>query len=218
MTNITSKMSTSFEALLKPGSSSVTGTDADTQLLIENESNNAQFSSSRNRRGGAWSNLSFTSFPLFISSEQSSCFGISKFQRFIGFFICIAAAAFCFSAALMLLPVFVVRTRRFAALNTLGSLFFIVSFGFIWGPATYVNFLFSSPRQFVSGFYFLTIAATLFSSLWLKSTAITFFLAVLQGFALFWYLLSFLPGGEAGLRFITKAFTSTKTSKLVLPI
>jgi hypothetical protein len=33
----------------------------------------------------------------------------------------------------------VLNARKFAALNTLGSTFFIISFGFLWGPAAYAQ-------------------------------------------------------------------------------
>jgi hypothetical protein len=78
----------------------------------------------------------------------------------------------------------VVNPRKFAALNTLGSTFFIIrlafflrkliqtldfSFGFLWGPMAYIQFLFSSPqRRYVTIAYLSTVIGTLYTSLWVS--------------------------------------------------
>ncbi|UMM17555.1 hypothetical protein L5515_014042 [Caenorhabditis briggsae] len=42
----------------------------------------------------------------------------------------------------------------------------------------------------------------------LKSTIFTLVAAIFQGFTLVWYILSYVPGGERGLFFMTSLFTS----------
>uniref|UniRef100_A0AC34QXV2 NADH dehydrogenase subunit 4 n=1 Tax=Panagrolaimus sp. JU765 TaxID=591449 RepID=A0AC34QXV2_9BILA len=42
-------------------------------------------------------------------------------------------------------------------LNTLGSLFFLCSFAFLWGPLPYFYFLFSENRRIVTGAYVLFV-------------------------------------------------------------
>uniref|UniRef100_A0A1I7UYU7 Ovule protein n=1 Tax=Caenorhabditis tropicalis TaxID=1561998 RepID=A0A1I7UYU7_9PELO len=55
----------------------------------------------------------------------------------------------------------------------------------------------------------------------LKSTIFTLIAAIFQGFTLVWYILSYVPGGERGLFFMTSLFTSFlrgSTTSTVLPI
>ncbi|CAJ0585496.1 unnamed protein product, partial [Mesorhabditis spiculigera] len=54
----------------------------------------------------------------------------------------------------------------------------------------------------------------------LKSTIFTLIAAIFQAFTLIWFVLSYVPGGERGLRFITSLFTGfiTSRSSTVLPI
>ncbi|KAI1709842.1 got1/Sft2-like family domain-containing protein [Ditylenchus destructor] len=56
----------------------------------------------------------------------------------------------------------------------------------------------------------------------LQSTVLTIVCSAFQTAALIWYLLSYIPGGENGLIFLTKIFSkifcNRQSSKLVLPI
>uniref|UniRef100_A0A1I7Z5Y7 Secreted protein n=1 Tax=Steinernema glaseri TaxID=37863 RepID=A0A1I7Z5Y7_9BILA len=54
----------------------------------------------------------------------------------------------------------------------------------------------------------------------LKSTLLTIFTSLAQLMALIWFVLSYVPGGERGLRFITTLFGGVVKgrSTLVLPI
>ncbi|KAI1712441.1 hypothetical protein DdX_09527 [Ditylenchus destructor] len=115
MANIGTKIGTSFNGFFKTD-----GAD-DLEALTDTptSSQNGQLPSSRNRRTSGW--FSF-------ASDEGVC-GLNRFQRIAAFFLCLFAAMFCFASAMMLLPVLVIQTRKFAALNTLGSTFFITSFG-----------------------------------------------------------------------------------------
>jgi len=100
----------------------------------------------------------------------------------------------------MLLPILIIQTRKFAALNTLGSAFFVVrffksslsilffpfSFGFLWGPVPYFKFLFSESRRLVTAIYLISVITTLYTSLWLKSTVLTIIASSFEAFALIW--------------------------------
>jgi hypothetical protein len=62
----------------------------------------------------------------------------------------------------------VLNTRKFAALNTLGSTFFIISFAFLWGPLAYIQFLLSPQRRYVTIAYLSSVIATLYTSVWVS--------------------------------------------------
>lgn len=70
------------------------------------------------RKTGGW----------FTFGEDANVCGLSRMQRIITFFLFLAMAAFCFVSAMMLIPILILSTRKFAMLNTLGSLFFLVRF------------------------------------------------------------------------------------------
>ncbi|KAJ1372428.1 hypothetical protein KIN20_034592 [Parelaphostrongylus tenuis] len=114
----------------------------------------------------------------------------------------------------------IVSTRKFAALNTLGSVLLLLSFAFLWGPSAYMQHLVSKQRRLVTVCYMSSLFATLYSSLWLQSTLFTFIAAVFQAFSLVWFVLSYVPGGERGLRFMSSLCASVlrKSPTTVLPI
>uniref|UniRef100_A0A8R1I5Q0 Vesicle transport protein n=1 Tax=Caenorhabditis japonica TaxID=281687 RepID=A0A8R1I5Q0_CAEJA len=87
------------------------------QLLVGEEAGDAQLPSSRNRKNSGW----FSS-----ATQDESMFGFTRTQRLIAFFMCIIGAIFCFSTAAVLIPVILVSTRKFAALNTLGSVLMLM--------------------------------------------------------------------------------------------
>ncbi|VDN29897.1 unnamed protein product [Gongylonema pulchrum] len=103
-----------FSTVLSPGS------DSDREALTESaEPVNGQLPSTRNRKNNGW----FSS----VSGEET-LFGMSRMQRITAFFMSITAAFLCFGTAVILLPTIVIQARKFAALNTLGSVMLILRF------------------------------------------------------------------------------------------
>ncbi|CAP23447.2 Protein CBG03219 [Caenorhabditis briggsae] len=146
------------------------------QLLVGDDSGDGQLPTSRNRKNSGW----FTS-----STQDESMFGMTRTQRVIAFFMCIIGAIFCFSTAAVLIPVILVSTRKFAALNTLGSVLMLLrlilnnefhpkiiyfSFAFLLGPKSYITHLASPQRRLVTVSYLSALFATLYSSLWVRIT------------------------------------------------
>ena len=66
--------------------------------------------------------------------------------------------------------------------------------------------LFSSSRLPFTLSYFLSLILTIYVAIWLKSLTLTLIFAVLQVISLVWYLISYLPGGQTGLKFFSKIF------------
>ncbi|XP_074655143.1 uncharacterized protein LOC141908825 [Tubulanus polymorphus] len=157
----------------------------------------------------------------FNEANRDPCLpSLSKKQRILGFMGCIAVGLFCFVLAWLFLPMVVVKPRKFALLYTLGSLFLIASFSLLWGPMNHVKHLLSGPRIAFTTAYLGTMFATIYFSVWYKSTALTIVFAVAQMISLVWYMVSYIPGGHTGMKFFTKIFysaASTTVSK-TLPV
>ncbi|XP_069115011.1 LOW QUALITY PROTEIN: uncharacterized protein [Argopecten irradians] len=145
---------------------------------------------------------------------------LTKKQRILGFVICLLMGTFCFSLASLYIPLLVLKARKFAVLYTLGSVFVIASFSLLWGPMNHIKHLFSVERMPFTVAYFGTMFATLYFSLWARSTIFTVICAVGQILALVWYIVSYIPGGQTGMKFFSKIFyaAASKTVQKTLPI
>ncbi|EYB88916.1 hypothetical protein Y032_0239g3306 [Ancylostoma ceylanicum] len=129
---------------------------ADSQPLTDDVSVDGQLPNAKNRKNGGW----------FSSGDDGFC-GMSRTQRIFAFFLSLLGALFCFSTAAFLIPMIIVSTRKFAALNTLGSFLLLMSFAFLWGPSAYLQHLLSAQRRLVTVCYMSALFATLYSSLWI---------------------------------------------------
>lgn len=141
------------------------------------------------------------------AKQDPICPSMSRKQRLIGFASCICGGLFCFSFASIYLPVLLLKARKFALLYSLGSLFMLNSFSFLWGPWIHMKHLFTVKRLPFTSAYFLSLFATLYCAMILKSTVLTSAAALVQVVALTWYIVSYIPGGQTGLMFISKMFT-----------
>ncbi|KAH9490813.1 hypothetical protein Btru_032468 [Bulinus truncatus] len=143
----------------------------------------------------------------FIDAQSDPLFpSLSKKQRIMGFIVCLLMGTFCISLASLYIPFLVLKARKFALLYTLGSLFVLSSFALLWGPVHHLKHLFSLGRLPFTTAYFGAMFATLYFSLWVQSTILTVIFAVAQIIALVWYLVSYIPGGQTGLKFFTSIF------------
>ncbi|XP_054717024.1 uncharacterized protein LOC129226444 [Uloborus diversus] len=148
------------------------------------------------------------------------CPSLSKKQRIVGFIGCILMGSFCFVLAGLYAPLLLLKARKFCLLYSMGSLFIIGSFSLLWGPYNHIKHLCSYERLPFTVVYFGTMFSTLYSALWLKNTLLTAIFALFQVIALLWYVISYIPGGQTGLKFFTRICTSvvTKTTSRVLPV
>merc|ERR1719259_566694 len=107
----------------------------------------------------------------------------------------------CFGLAVSFLPLLLINPRKFSLLFTLGSVFTLSSFSFLWGPNNHMEHLFSKERLPFTVTYFSTLIATLYCAMGLQSAILTPIAAVLQVLALLWFVISYVPGGQTGLKF-----------------
>lgn len=152
--------------------------------------------------------------------ENDCCPTLSRVQRITAFCICVTLGLIFFSLSALYMPVLLLKARKFSLLFTLGSLFMIFSFSFLWGPVNHLKHLFSYERLVFTSSYFGTLILTLYFALSVQSTPLTVLFAVLQVIALIWFLISYIPGGHTGLKFFTKLCSSAVTSSVskTLPV
>lgn len=100
-----------------------------------------------------------------------------------------------------------VKPQKFALSFTCGSLTFMGSFGILKGPAEHLKSMFASDRMFFTTIYLGSMLVTLYLTCTkggIKGYTYVMAASGVQLVALLWYLLSFLPGGTAGLQIVAK--------------
>ncbi|PAA94670.1 hypothetical protein BOX15_Mlig008945g1, partial [Macrostomum lignano] len=148
------------------------------------------------------------------------CLGLSRKQRVLAFVTLLLLGSLFLSLSLVFLPMVLLKARRFAVLYSMGSLCLLLSFSALWGPVNHLRHLVTGPRRPFTCAYLLMLAATLYSAMGLRSGPLALLFVCLQVAALLWYLISYLPGGQRGIRFLTSVFYSaaSRTAKTTLPI
>lgn len=136
--------------------------------------------------------------------EEPEWFNLSYWDRLLIFGICLVGAVACFALCFFILPVLALKPRKFGVLWSLGSLLFVISFGVLQGPLSYIMHLLSPQRLPFTITYFGSIIATLVFSLGMKSTILTILACVLQIVAAIWYAVSYFPMGTQSLKFASR--------------
>ncbi|CAH2085170.1 unnamed protein product [Euphydryas editha] len=157
---------------------------------------------------------SSSSTATWFENVQKEYFTLSRTQRFLGFGICLFLGILCFTLSFFYIPLLLLKARKFALLFSLGSLFFLLSFSFLYGPWSHVKSLFSKERALTTSLYLFTLIATLYCALHLQSTPLTVICAVGQVLALMWMMLGSIPGGSSGARFFGSMFKSSVSNTL----
>jgi len=139
---------------------------------------------------------------------------LSKKQRILGFITSLLLGTICFGLAVSFLPMLMLNPRKFSLLFSLGSVFSLSSFSFLWGPYNHLVHLLTKERLPFTIVYTSTLALTLYFAMGLQSAILTPIAACAQVIALVWFVVSYIPGGQAGLRFMTKLCTGTCRSSV----
>lgn len=134
------------------------------------------------------------------SAEPDPCLpGMSRKQRLVAFGVCVSFSALCFGLSALYAPLLLLYARKFALLWSLGSLFAIAAAAVLRGPSRLAAGLPTSPGAAV---YLCALGGTLYAALSLHSTLLTALGAALQVTTIVGYVVSLLPGGSAGIRFM----------------
>lgn len=126
-------------------------------------------------------------------------FELSRWDRMLIFALTFAGSICCYMICIFLFPILSLKPRKFAILWSLGSIFFIISFGVLQGVKPYLIHLFSSTRIIFTIIFLTSIILTLISSLALKSTLLSIVFAVIQLISAIWYTISYFPMGTQTL-------------------
>ncbi|KAF2344322.1 Vesicle transport protein Got1/SFT2-like [Trinorchestia longiramus] len=142
---------------------------------------NGSAKSANDEETGASPTATQASSSWFSSTKSESLFpSLGRKQRIMGFILCVVMGIICFSLSALYAPLLLLKARKFALLFTLGSLFSLLSFSFLWGPVNHLKHLFSSERLMFTSVYLMSLMGTLYSALSLQSTALTSVAAVIQ--------------------------------------
>lgn len=171
--------------------------------------------SSSNRSSYVSIPTSSVSNPV-IAHSDDYC-GLGRMQRYTAFIAVIGLSLFCFLVSLFSLPMIIISPSKFAIPFTFGSLLAIISSAFLNGFKAHLFHVFSKDRWPFSTIYLGSLLLTLYFSLGRESNYImTVLCSIIQFVALIWYMGSYAPGGTAGLGFITKWITGTRSMGLPL--
>ncbi|KAG7265921.1 hypothetical protein CRUP_014063 [Coryphaenoides rupestris] len=129
--------------------------------------------------------------------------GMSRGQRLAAAALCGSFSALCFGLSALYAPLLLLYARKFALLWSLGSLFAIVGAAVLRGPSRLMGL--PTPGAAV---YLCALGGTLYAALGLHSTPLTALGALLQVAVLAGYVVSLVPGGSAGIRFLGGAAAS----------
>jgi hypothetical protein len=102
------------------------------------------------------------------------------------------------------------RPQKFALSFTCGSLTFMASFGILKGPMEHLNSMIQPERLSFTFFYLGSMFMTLYCTFTfggLTGYLLVMTSSAIQLMALLWYLISFLPGGAAGLTYVFAAMS-----------
>ncbi|KAK6205468.1 Got1/Sft2-like family-domain-containing protein [Scheffersomyces amazonensis] len=134
----------------------------------------------------------------YVTSEPGY-FELSKWDRMLIFALTFAGSVCCYMICIFLFPVLSLKPRKFAILWSLGSIFFLISFGVLQGFKAYMEHLFSSTRLIFTVTFVTSIILTLVSSLTLRSTLLSIIFAAIQLLSVIWYTVSYFPMGTQTL-------------------
>ena len=106
------------------------------------------------------------------------------------------------------MPMIAIRPQKFALSFTFGSLTFMASFAILVGPKEHISGMIKADRLPFTAVYFGSMLVTLYFTFNMGGASGYLFVMGASGaqlVALLWYLISFLPGGSAGLSFVLSA-------------
>ncbi|PHU07908.1 hypothetical protein BC332_24397 [Capsicum chinense] len=143
-------------------------------------------------------------------SFQSATSNVPSGRSLMYFGLFLAAGVFfIFIAFTMFLPVMVLMPQKFAICFTIGCAFIIGSFFALKGPKNQLTHMTSKERLPFTGVFIGSMVGTVYVSMVLHSYILSVLFSVIQVFALSYYVISYFPGGSAGMKFLSSTLTSS---------
>eukprot|EP00271_Cylindrocystis_brebissonii_P013111 TRINITY_DN32705_c0_g1_i1.p1 TRINITY_DN32705_c0_g1~~TRINITY_DN32705_c0_g1_i1.p1 ORF type:complete len:236 (+),score=50.92 TRINITY_DN32705_c0_g1_i1:801-1508(+) len=157
----------------------------------------------------AWTSVSKSAQDLPGSFHRGAT--ILPSRRAVLYFAATISAGmfFIMLAFTVFLPVMVLAPQKFALCFTLGCLLVMGSFFVLKGPAVQLKHMTSAERLPFTAFFVGSMASTVYSSVVLHSYLLSVCCSGIQILALLYYVVSYFPGGSAGMRFLSSVAGST---------
>ena len=196
-----------FKNLFKPKLSSIDiekDNKENIQANQEEDSNRMTSSSKEEKKEETWRDKLANKIIEAIEVERS-----------IGIFsvlICIGTALIIFS--FFLLPIVIVSPKKFSFCFAVGSIFVLISFMFLVGTRNYVTKLLDNKRILISVSFILSIFIGIGFSLG-NHYFISLLCSAVQLISMIMFILTFIPGGRAGINCIKNAITSPFTKLFI---
>lgn len=109
--------------------------------------------------------------------------------------------------SIFMLPFIITAPSKFSLCFAFGSVLVLISFLFYHGTKVYITKLFENKRFWVTVTFLISIILGIFFSLG-KHYFLSLFCSLFQLIALVMFVLSFLPGGQGGIKMIRRTVTS----------
>jgi len=136
--------------------------------------------------------------------------GMGYRRRFQLFVCALLLSILFFGLAFMVgLPTLVLRPHKFAVSFTLGSLSFMGAFAMLKGPSAHLKSMITRERLPFSILYVGSMLMTLYACIGMRSYIFAVLFSALQITALTWYMVTFIPGGSAGMKHFFSAIVRT---------
>lgn len=132
--------------------------------------------------------------------------GLTTGQRLQAAAVLLCGACALYSLALLVfLPLVLFAPAKFAASFTFASLFWLAALACVRGPRALAASLAANGNAPVTAAYLASLALSLAATVGRAGYVLALLAAVVQLGAAAWYSASFLPGGTAGMAFLTRA-------------
>mmetsp|Transcript_566 Transcript_566/g.776 ORF Transcript_566/g.776 Transcript_566/m.776 type:complete len:246 (+) Transcript_566:86-823(+) len=155
------------------------------------------------------SQFSFANMKSSMEAQMpQQILGMNYQQRFKFFCALLFLSGLFFVLAFTVgLPMITFRPQKFALSFTFGSLTFMGSFGILTGPAAHFSSMLTAERLPFTVVYVASMLSTLYFTFTVGGPSgyvLVLGASGCQLLALLWYLISFLPGGSAGLSMLLR--------------
>ncbi|EPY51941.1 transporter Sft2 [Schizosaccharomyces cryophilus OY26] len=132
---------------------------------------------------------------------QSSDFSLSRWERYMLFGLCLLGSFACYAIACFMFPVLILKPRRFVLLWTMGSLLAVFGFAILLGFKAHFEQLITKERLPITLGYFASLAATVVSTIYLKSSILSIVFGAIHILTFIAYLIAFFPFGTRTVSF-----------------
>lgn len=133
--------------------------------------------------------------PSMVEEWNQAC-ALTYRQRVIGFATCVSLGLFCMLLSMLVFfhPVKFAITYSFGNILSLGSTGFLIGFG------RQLKSMFDPVRAVAAAVFLVAIVLTLVGALWVQDALLTLGCILIQGSALLWYSLSYIPFAQAAAK------------------